>query len=89
MVRSQSGRWLGVDLGTYNSSAAIKTVSGRVETIRSTQSEGEESRFIDQSELHKEFPSFISFDQHGEILGIGMASKELAHKAPELVVWGV
>lgn len=82
--------WIGIDLGTYNSSAAIKTKQGAIEIIKSL---GEKSKgivpFISQEEKYKEFPSFISFNRDGSINEVGINSKEKAYTEPELVVWGV
>lgn len=82
--------WIGIDLGTYNSSAAIKTRQGAIEIVKSL---GGKSKgivpFISQQEKYKEFPSFISFNKDGTINEIGMNSKEQAYSEPEFVVWGV
>ena len=82
--------WIGIDLGTYNSSAAIKTKQGAIEIVKSR---GGKSKgivpFISQQEKSKEFPSFISFNKNGSIDEIGMNSKEKAYSEPEFVVWGI
>lgn len=84
--------WIGIDLGTYNSSAAIKTRQGAIEIVKSR---GEKSKgivpFISQQEKYKEFPSFISFNKDGTINvnEIGINSKVKAYSEPEFVVWGV
>jgi len=80
-----SDNWIGIDLGTYNSSAAIMTRQGTVEIIKSldksTDAEGQEKT--------KEFPSFISFNRNGDIEDVGAGSKEKAQDQPESVVWGI
>ena len=82
--------WIGIDLGTYNSSAAIKSKQGVIEIIKST---GEKSKskvpFISHQEKYKEFPSFISFNKDGSINEVGINSKEKAYNEPEFVVWGI
>ena len=83
-------KWLGIDLGTYNSSAAIKTKSGKVEIVKNL---GEKTRskvpFFSNQEKYKEFPSFISFDKDGLLVEVGINSKEKASEEPEFVVWGI
>ena len=85
-----SNNWLGIDLGTYNSSAAVKTSQNKIEIIKSL---GEKSQnalsFVYQKEKYKEFPSFISFDEDGSVNEVGINSKEKASYKPEFVVWGV
>ena len=82
--------WIGIDLGTYNSSAAIKTKQGTIEIIKSiTEKPKGIVPFISQQEKSKEFPSFISFNKDGSIDEIGMNSKEKAYSEPEFVVWGI
>lgn len=82
--------WIGIDLGTYNSSAAIKTKQGIIEIVKSiTKKPKGKIPFIYQQEQHKEFPSFISFNKDGSINEIGMNGKEKAYTEPEFVVWGI
>jgi molecular chaperone DnaK len=83
-----SGEWMGIDLGTYNSSAAVKSSDGNIEIIRSTGMKGR-GMFFDKQEKFKEFPSFISFDKNGSVDEIGMIGKERAYSEPEFVVWGI
>jgi molecular chaperone DnaK (HSP70) len=84
------GHWIGIDLGTYNSSAAVKTKQGTVEIIKSLEKKSKSiASFIYKEEQYKEFPSFISFNKDGSINEVGMNSKEKAHSEPEFVVWGV
>ena len=69
---SHAGYWIGIDLGTYNSSAAIQSKQGEIEIIKSiggkvpgkTQTPG-------QHEDCKEFPSFISFNKENQQLCFG------------------
>lgn len=82
--------WLGIDLGTYNSSAVIKSKQGDMEIVKS---QGERLKdkipFLHPEERHKEFPSFISFNKDGSINEVGINSKEKAYTEPEFVVWGI
>jgi molecular chaperone DnaK (HSP70) len=79
--------WIGIDLGTYNSSAAIRTEQGNVELVQSSGSRG--GSFVSGQERQKEFPSFISFNKDGTISDVGIRSKEKAHTEPDFVVWGI
>ncbi|MHB0977719.1 MAG: Hsp70 family protein [Candidatus Aquicultorales bacterium] len=79
--------WIGIDLGTYNSSAAIRTEQGTVELVR--RRGGSASLPIASEEQTKEFPSFISFDADGTVVDVGVSSKERASLDPEHVVWGI
>lgn len=86
----RSNNWIGIDLGTYNSSAAIKSKHGTVEIVKSF---GKKSKskvpFFSHQEKHKEFPSFISFNKDGSIDEVGINSKEKASDEPGYVVWGI
>lgn len=85
-----SGYWIGIDLGTYNSSAAVKTKQETVEIIKSLEEKSKNiDSFIYKEEQYKEFPSFISFNKDGSISEVGMNGKEKAYSEPEFVVWGV
>lgn len=87
---SHSGYWIGIDLGTYNSSAAIQSKQGTIEIIRSLGGKAvSKDSSLDQQEDCKEFPSFISFNKDGSISDIGINSKEKAYSEPEHVVWGI
>ncbi len=86
----QSNNWIGIDLGTYNSSGAIKTKVGTIEIIKSINvASRNDVLSISQQENCKEFPSFISFNKDGSINEIGINSKEKAYSEPEFVVWGI
>lgn len=87
---SYTGYWIGIDLGTYNSSAAIQSKEGTIEIIKSLgEKEASKAPSMDLQEDCKEFPSFISFDKDGSIEDIGINSKEKAYSEPEYVVWGI
>lgn len=88
MTSTNDHLWLGIDLGTCNSSAAIKR-HATVETIHSIDTVVPLEPFLDDAEAHKNFPSFILFNDDGHIDAIGMAGKEKAHVTPERVVWGI
>lgn len=82
--------WIGIDLGTYNSSAAIKSKQGTIETIRSLGDNTlDQVSYLNQQEDCKEFPSFISFNKDGSLNEVGINSKEKAYTEPEFVVWGI
>ncbi|HHT9106225.1 MAG TPA: Hsp70 family protein [Candidatus Wujingus californicus] len=82
--------WIGIDFGTYNSSAAIQSKQGNIEIIRSLGGKVvRKAPSVDQQEDFKEFPSFISFNKDGSINDIGINSKEKAYSEPEYVVWGI
>src|SRR4030042_3912819 len=87
---TKSHNWIGIDLGTYNSSAAMKSRKGSVEIIKSL---GDKTKsripFMCNREQYKEFPSFIYFNADGTLSSVGMESKARAHQEPELVVWGI
>jgi len=85
-----SNNWIGIDLGTYNSSGAIKTKDGTIKIIKSINIATQNKiSYISQHENCKEFPSFISFNKDGSINEIGINSKEKAYTEPEFVVWGI
>ncbi|MHC1783568.1 MAG: Hsp70 family protein [Anaerolineaceae bacterium] len=79
--------WIGIDFGTWNSSAAIRTEQGNVELVRRLGAIESSSAFI--GEKIKDFPSFISFNSEGMIIDVGINSKEKAPLDPEHVVWGI
>ena len=89
MTSIHSPLWLGIDLGTCNSSAAIKLSSDRVETIRSVDAESHSTTFLVAAEGRKNFPSFLLFDEEGKLQSVGMPGKEIAHLYPQRVVWGI
>lgn len=89
-MSSRSEFWIGIDLGTYNSSAAIKTRQGTIEIIKSIRDKSRSNiPFMSKQERYKEFPSFLSFDKDGSINGVGIASKEKMDTDSEFVVWGI
>ena len=89
MATVTSSDWIGIDLGTYNSCAAIKQNNACVELIKSTDLPTNNPQILSHHERQKEFPSFISFDQEGCISGVGMIGKEKILAEPEHVVWGI
>lgn len=80
--------WIGIDLGTYNSSAAIKSRAGTIEIVKSSDVSSSAHPAL-QEEKRKEFPSFISFDDTGNIEAVGITSKEESYSGSRPVVWGV
>lgn len=77
---------LGIDLGTYNSAAAVLTAKGEVVAI----SAGAERRFWGKSrERVKPFPSVVVYFPDGRVRAVGWEAKLLAESEPQLAVWGV
>jgi molecular chaperone DnaK len=74
------GRSIGIDLGTYNSAAAVAVGRGRVAMI--------ESRY-GRTLYGKSFPSFVLFDHDGNRQLVGQRAREELPLNPGLVVWGV
>ena len=70
---------LGIDLGTYNSAAAV-LLDDRPVLLRP------EEGATDQGAC---FPSFVEFDERGEFLRAGELARRAAQVHPERVVWGV
>jgi actin-like ATPase involved in cell morphogenesis len=77
---------LGIDLGTYNSAAAVLTPEEKVVPISASPTR----RFWGKSqERMKPFPSVVVYDRQGAVKAVGYRAKELAEKEPEHAVWGV
>jgi len=72
---------LGIDLGTYNSSAAVAV---GLDTVM-VKSKGRGG----QTQHGKNFPSFVQFDSNGSKLCVGGEAKNALVANPTLVVWGV
>lgn len=71
---------IGIDLGTFNSAAAV--VLGRGEVVMVESKWGE-------SLYGKSFPSFVSFSHEGEKVAVGKKAKVERTHNPKLVIWGV
>lgn len=71
---------IGIDLGTFNSAAAVTI--GRGQTIMVESKRGE-------SRYGKNFPSFVLFDHNGKKQAVGKQAKEELGRNPSLVIWGV
>lgn len=71
---------IGIDLGTFNSAAAVAI--GRGQTIMVESKRGE-------SRYGKNFPSFVLFDHNGKKQAVGKSAKEELSTNPDLVIWGV
>jgi molecular chaperone DnaK len=77
---------LGIDLGTYNSAAAMLTPGEKVVPISASPTR----KFWGKSqERIKPFPSVVVYDRQGAVKAVGYQAKELAEKEPEYAVWGV
>lgn len=70
---------IGIDLGTYNSAAAVLLGD---EPVMLRAEEGLTDQGIN-------FPSFVEFDERGEFLRAGEYARRAIHVNPERVVWGV
>lgn len=77
---------LGIDLGTYNSAAAIAD----------TESEGSDPKIVrsqensgNEFEKSKAFPSFVSYHPDGKVDQVGLAAKEQLIIDPQRVFWGM
>ncbi len=73
-------RAIGIDLGTYNSAAAVALGRTRIAMIQSKYG---------KTLYGKSFPSFVLFDHHGNKQLVGQRAKEELRLNPELVIWGV
>lgn len=70
---------IGIDLGTYNSSAAFATEREVIIV---------ESRY-GKTVYGKNFPSFVLFDHNGKMQMVGKTAKAQGLRDPKLLVWGV
>ncbi len=71
---------IGVDLGTFNSAAAVALGRGNVIMVESKYGE---------SRYGKNFPSFVLFDHNGQKQMVGGPAESSLARNPELVIWGV
>jgi molecular chaperone DnaK (HSP70) len=71
---------LGIDLGTYNSSAAVALQHDTVVMVTSKEGRAPDG---------KNFPSFVQFDSTGRKVSVGARAKRSLALNPRLVVWGV
>jgi molecular chaperone DnaK (HSP70) len=77
---------LGIDLGTYNSAAAV--LAGKDDPVPISASP--ERRFWGRSnERIKPFPSVVVYHADGTVRAVGCEAKELAEQEPAYAVWGV
>ena len=77
---------IGIDLGTYNSAAAVLIPP---ETVQPVSATAERVRWKDTQQLIKPFPSVVVYDSKGNVRVVGHAAKVLAETEPELAVWGI
>ncbi len=94
MTGISSKDWLGIDLGTFNCSAAVRLRNGKVVLIKDSSggnSNDSDHSYLADDEGVKAFPSFISFNAKGEVEldAIGLKSKERLGSKPEHVVFGI
>ena len=71
---------LGIDLGTYNSSAAVALERETVMMVKSKEAKSPDG---------KNFPSFVHFDPNGSKISVGVRAKRALTANPSLVAWGV
>lgn len=71
---------IAIDLGTFNTAAAVRKPDGSV--VTAVSSDG-------PSLTGKSFPSFMSFNASGNLLSIGEVAKRGLVNKPALVVWGI
>jgi molecular chaperone DnaK (HSP70) len=71
---------LGIDLGTYNSSAAVAVQRDNVVMVTSKEGKSPDG---------KNFPSFVQFASNGSKVSVGVRAKRSLALDPSLVVWGV
>ena len=77
---------LGIDLGTYNSAAAVLTPKGEVVPVSASA----ERRFWGKSrERIKPFPSVVVYFPDGRVRAVGYEGKVLAESEPQFAVWGI
>lgn len=85
-----NSNWIGIDLGTRNSSAALKRSLGTTKVLMNLGDKlNTQVPFLNHHERIKEFPSFISFKKDGSIRDVGMSSMEDSYRESEYVVWGI
>lgn len=82
-----SGKYhLAIDLGTYNSAAAVLKPSGDIVTV-SASSDSVAGRRT--GEHVKPFPSVVVYHPDGAVRAVGQEAKALAETEPRWAVWGV
>ncbi len=74
------GKSIGIDLGTYNSAAAVALGRNRIVMVESRHG---------KTLYGKNFPSFVLFDRSGTRQLVGQRAKQEMSINPDLVVWGV
>ncbi len=73
-------RAIGIDLGTFNSAAAVALGRDNVVMVQSRAG---------VTPSGKQFPSFVLFDYDGRVQTVGAQAKRAMAQNPKLVVWGV
>src|SRR5260221_11789044 len=71
---------LGIDLGTYHSSAGGAFDADNVSVVMSSDG---------PFNTGKNFPSFVQFDSRGSVLHVGLRARNALAAYPESVIWGV
>lgn len=84
---------LGIDLGTYNSEAAIVTISDEtssvlIEMVGKTD-DGTHNVSGSKLERVKSFPSFVCYNPDGSVHSVGLEAKRRLSSDPKHVIWGM
>jgi molecular chaperone DnaK (HSP70) len=85
---------LGIDLGTYNSAAAVAYLDENNDVVRLTMVKDEFDsddtiEDINSNIRKKAFPSFVHYDSQGNVISVGKKAKTDISKYPKNVIWGV
>jgi molecular chaperone DnaK (HSP70) len=84
---------LGIDLGTYNSEAAIVTIPDEATeaTIEMVGKTNTGAHDVPGSSLErvKSFPSFVSYNPDGSLNSVGLEAKLRISSDPKHVIWGM
>ena len=77
---------LAIDLGTYNSAAAVLKPSGDIVTVSASS-----DRVVGRraGEHVKPFPSVVVYHPNGVVRAVGQEAKALAETEPQWAIWGV
>ena len=77
-TQSSQGGEIAIDLGTYNSVAAIQW-GAETQLLQSREGQTDQGMC---------FPSFVEFDDVGEVAHVGELARRAFNARPDLVVWG-
>ncbi len=77
---------LGIDLGTYNSAAAVLGPQGMVAPVSASP---DRQLWARTGESIKPFPSVVTYTPEGKVRAVGLDAKKLAEQEPQFSIWGV